>query len=129
MTCLAWYEPGDPHTWEDNFLCWRHTPPPAALDAGAPPPDASPRRDVSAPRDASMAPDVPAPDPDSPPVAPPRDAAPADLAEPWPDTAVVEPAGCGCRAPRGRADAPLALLGLSVIALRRKRLRRTAGRA
>ena len=22
MTCLKWAEPADPHTWEDNYLCW-----------------------------------------------------------------------------------------------------------
>ena len=22
MHCLRFYEPADPHTWGDNFLCW-----------------------------------------------------------------------------------------------------------
>ena len=123
MTCLAWYEPGDPHTWEDNFLCWRHTPPP---DAGAPVTDVPAPRDGSAPRDVPARPDVP--DPDSPPVVAPRDAALADASEPWPDAAVVEPGGCGCRAVRTRANAPLSLLTLSLITLRRRRLRRPFGR-
>jgi hypothetical protein len=83
-------------------------------------------RDVSAPRDAPARPDVP--DPDSPPVVAPRDAALADASEPWPDAAVVEPGGCGCRAVRTRANAPLSLLTLSLITLRRRRLRRPFGR-
>jgi MYXO-CTERM domain-containing protein len=39
MTCLQWYEPGDPHTWEDNFLCWQYVAP--TVDAGSPPSDAA----------------------------------------------------------------------------------------
>jgi MYXO-CTERM domain-containing protein len=59
----------------------------------------------------------------------PRDASLADVSEPWLDNAVVEPGGCGCRAVRTRPDAPLALLGLSLITLHRRRLRRPSRRA
>jgi len=49
MTCLQWYEPADPHTWEDNFLCWQYTAPPPP-DAGTPVVDAAtPPRDVPLP--------------------------------------------------------------------------------
>ncbi|MFO0626037.1 MAG: M23 family metallopeptidase [Polyangiales bacterium] len=132
LTCLAWYEPGDPHTWEDNFLCWQYTPPPPPPDAGAVEPDVVTLRDATAPRDAPVPRDVvaaldaPGPDPDTPPA--PREAGVDDAGDPWPDTAVVEPGGCGCRASGTGAGDPLALLGVCAIALHRRRLRRASTR-
>ena len=39
--------PQTPHTWEDNFLCWQYTPPPAPIDAGAPTTDAGAPQDAT----------------------------------------------------------------------------------
>ena len=53
--------PQTPHTWEDNFLCWQYTPPPAPIDAGAPTTDAGAPRDASATQDAFAPQDAAAP--------------------------------------------------------------------
>jgi hypothetical protein len=148
MSCLPWYEPADPHTWEDNFLCWQYTPPPPPpppppVDAGAPAPDVPAPRDVPTATDVQAVDDVPAADAQAVDDLPAWDAAlPDDALAPPPDATFVDDLppeedvqldptglteapsqGCGCAVPGRAGGRGLWALGLGLAAVSRRRRR------